>query len=250
MATLVLVHGGWAAGWVWERVLPLLAADGHRVVAPDLPGHGDDAMPAAEIGLDTYVARVAEVVDAQPEPVVLVGHSSGGVIVTQAAEVEPERIRRLVYVSAYLPADGQTLLDLGQTDHDQLVLPNLEFAPDGITVTVKPEAVRDALFSDCSVTDYERYLARVKPEPLVVAGTPVKVTPERFGRVPRAYVECLHDRGISIDLQRRMHAAVPCDEVVSMETGHMPMYAAPEMLATHLVALAGSAKPKKRQGDR
>jgi pimeloyl-ACP methyl ester carboxylesterase len=238
MATCMLVHGGWAGGWVWERVLPSLEADGHRVVAPDLPGHGEDPTPAAQITLDTYVVRVAEILDALPEPVVLVGHSSGGVIVTQAAEVMPERIRRLVYVSAYLPNDGESLLDLGQTDADQLILPNLEFAPDGVTATVKADAVRDALFADCTDEDYERYLARVKPEPLAVAGTPVKVTPERFGRVPRAYIECLRDRGISIGLQRRMHAALPCADVVSMETGHMPMYAAPETLAAHLVALA------------
>jgi pimeloyl-ACP methyl ester carboxylesterase len=239
MATLVLVHGGWAGGWVWERVVPILEADGHVVVAPDLPAHGDDPTPAAEITLETYVRRVTEVVDAQREPVVLVGHSSGGVIITQAAEARPERIRLLVYACAYLPADGQTLLELGQTDPDQLVLPNLEFAPDGVTAMVKADAVREALFADCDETAYNGYVARIRSEPLAVAGTPVQVTPERYGRVPRAYIECQRDRGISLGLQQRMHTATPCHEVISMDTGHMPMYAAPERFAAHLSTLAG-----------
>jgi pimeloyl-ACP methyl ester carboxylesterase len=240
MATIVLIHGGWAGGWVWEKIVPPLTANGHHVVASDLPAHGDDRTPASEITLDGYVRRVVEIVDAQSEPVVLVGHSSGGVIITQAAEECPGRIRRLVYVCAYLPVDGQSLLELGQTDPDQLILPNLEFSPDGVTATVKEGAVRQALFADCADADYERYLARVTPEPLAPAATPVKTTPERFGGVPRAYIECKNDRGISIGLQRRMYAATPCQQVVPMDTGHMPMYAAPDELGAHLVALAGA----------
>jgi pimeloyl-ACP methyl ester carboxylesterase len=250
MATFVLVHGGWAGAWVWEKVVPLLEADGHRVAAPDLPAHGTDPTPAAEISLERYVDCVADVLDAQPEPVVLVGHSSGGVIVTQTAEARPAQIRQLVYTCAYLPADGQSLLDLGQTDPDQLILPNLEFAPDGVTATVRTEAIRDALFADCTSFDYERYLARIVPEPLAPAATPVKTTPERYGQVRRAYIECHRDRGISIDLQQRMHAVVPCDEVRSMDTGHMPMYAAPQDLAAHLVSLAtGSPDRIRRSGQ-
>jgi pimeloyl-ACP methyl ester carboxylesterase len=235
--TFVLVHGGWAGGWVWENVASPLEAGGHRVAVPDLPAHGKDATPASEITLDSYVRRVIETIDAQPEPVVLVGHSSGGVITTQVAEERAERIRLLVYTCAYLPADGESLLELGQTDQDQLILPNLEFAPDGVTALVKESAVRDALFADCSDADYEHYLARVKPEPLAPAATPVRVTADRYGSVPRVYIECLNDRGISIGLQRRMHEATPCREVVSMQTGHMPMYAAPKALTDHLVAL-------------
>jgi pimeloyl-ACP methyl ester carboxylesterase len=238
MATFVLIHGGWAGGWVWEKVVPLLEANGHRVVVPDLPGHGDDPTPAAEITLESYVGRVAEILDAQLEPVVLVGHSSGGVIITQAAEQCPARIRLLVYTCAYLPADGQSLLDLGQTDPDQLILPNLEFAPDGVTATVKADAVREALFADCADADYERFTARVRPEPLAPAATPVKVTPDGYGRVPRVYIECRRDRGISLGLQQRMHAATSCREVIAMDTGHMPMYAAPQALVNHLLALA------------
>ncbi|HEX6310790.1 MAG TPA: alpha/beta fold hydrolase [Acidimicrobiia bacterium] len=241
MAGFVLIHGGWAGGWVWEKVVPFLEANGHDVVAPDLPGHGDDTTAPDAITLDTYVERVAQLLDAQPEPAVLVGHSSGGVIITQAAEHRSERLQLLVYVCAYLPVEGQSLLDLGQADSDQLILPNLEFAPDGTTVSIKREAIHDALFADCPDSDYESFLARSRPEPLAVAGTPVSVTPRKYGGVPRAFIETQRDRGISIALQRRMHTATPCNPIVTMDTGHMPMYAAPDELAAHLSELATRA---------
>jgi pimeloyl-ACP methyl ester carboxylesterase len=238
MAAFVLIHGGWVGGWVWEKIIPRLADAGHHAIAPDLPAHGDDPTPATEVTLDTYVDRVTDLLDSQPDPVVLVGHSSGGVIVTQAAEQRPERIRQLIYTCAYLPADGQSLLDLGQTDPDQLILPNLVFSAEGATATVNPDAVRDALFADCTEDDHRRFNTRIRPEPLAVAATPVKTTPDRFGTVPRAYIECSRDRGISVGLQRRMCAATPCNTIVTMDTGHMPMYAAPDILARHLVTLA------------
>jgi pimeloyl-ACP methyl ester carboxylesterase len=241
MTTFVLIHGGWAGGWTWERVAPLLEAAGHRAVAPDLPGHGSDRTPISEITLERYVDRVLEALDAAAEPVVLVGHSSGGVVITQAAERRPEKVRRLVYLCAYLPGDGQSLFDLGQTDADGLILPNLVVSEDRSSARVKDEVLREALFADCAEEDYERAVARFVPaEPLAPAATPVRVTPANFGRVPRAYIECLRDRAMSPELQRRMYTAVPCNEVIAMETGHSPHYAAPETLAARLGALAGS----------
>src|SRR5690348_7432805 len=77
MSVFVLIHGSWHGGWCWERVTPLLRAAGHRVIAPDLPGHGHDA-PPVERAYERYVPFVCGLLDAQPEPVVLVGHSSGG----------------------------------------------------------------------------------------------------------------------------------------------------------------------------
>ena len=81
MATFVLIHGAWHGGWCWRKVVPHLEAAGHTVIAPDLPSHGDDPTPAAEVTLDDYVRRVCEILDAQDEPVVLVGHSMGGLLV-------------------------------------------------------------------------------------------------------------------------------------------------------------------------
>ena len=96
MSTFVLVHGGWSGGWCWDKVVPLLEEAGHEVQAPDLPGSGDDPTPIPEVSLRGYAERICGVLDARPEPAVLVGHSSGGSVVSQAANVleSPEGCRR------------------------------------------------------------------------------------------------------------------------------------------------------------
>ena len=78
MSTYVLIHGSWHGGWCWDKTVALLKEAGHQALAPDLPGHGQDKTPVAEITLARFVARVGEILEAQPEPVILVGHSMGG----------------------------------------------------------------------------------------------------------------------------------------------------------------------------
>lgn len=240
MSTFVLIHGGWAGSWYWEKVVPLLEDAGHRVVAPDLPGHGDDPTPWADISLRSYVLRTVEVLDAVGEPVTLVGHSSGGITVAQATERRPEQVELAVYLAAYLPADGQSVLDLGASDREGLIVPNLLVAEDGGTATVREDVIRDALFADCADQDYRRAVARFRPEPLAPAATPVTLTPAGFGRVARAYVECRRDRALSPASQRAMYTATPCAQVVSLGTGHSPQYAAPGALAALLGRLAAA----------
>jgi pimeloyl-ACP methyl ester carboxylesterase len=89
-----------------------LKAAGHSVETFDLPGMGDDHTSASEVSLDSYAGRVCEVLAASSEPAIVVGHSMGGIVATQAAARCPARVAALVYVAAFLPKDGQSLLDL------------------------------------------------------------------------------------------------------------------------------------------
>ena len=86
MSTYVLVHGAWHGAWCWYKLTPLLQKLGHTVLTPDLPSHGIDKTPTAAITLKDYSLRVCEVLDSCPEPVILVGHSMGGVVITEAAQ--------------------------------------------------------------------------------------------------------------------------------------------------------------------
>ncbi len=236
--TFLFIHGGWAGGWCWEQLAPELERAGHRVLTPDLPGHGNDSQPVAQHTLATYVDFVVDLLDRERDPVILVAHSSGGIIASQAAEHRSERIARLVYVCAYLPRDGESLMSLGGQDQEQLLLPNLVPSSDGATVSIRPEVVRDVLFDDCPEEVCAAALARfTSGEPLAFAGAAVQLTKECFGSIPKTYVECTRDRAISPSLQRKMHVAAGCESVFTMETGHSPHYAAPEVLAKHLLAM-------------
>ncbi len=238
MSTFVLIHGGWHGAWCWDRVAPLLEQAGHKVVRFDLPGHGEDRTPAAEVTLQGYTDRVVEALDAQPEPVVLVGHSLGGIAISQAAEQRPEKIEKLVYVCALLLPSGKSASENSQEDNDSVVFNNVEVQGDLGRIVIKEEGLEQALYHDCPEEDFKRARRLISPQPAAPLGTPIEVTDENFGRVRRTYVHTTQDRTASPAAQERMYTEMPCEKVVSMATGHLPFFAAPEELAGHLDSLA------------
>ncbi|HTZ04362.1 MAG TPA: alpha/beta fold hydrolase [Gaiellaceae bacterium] len=238
MATFVLVHGAWHGAWCWRDVTPLLESAGHRVLAPDLPGHGEDFSPVAEMTLDAYARRVRETVDEAAEPVVLVGHSMGGIVVTQAAEQVPDRVTRLVYVTAFLPGDGQSLADLAHSvEGGDRVQPNLVVDGESGTCVVAEDALVDVFYGECSPENVAYATARLVPEALAVVVAPVRVTDGGAGRIPRVYVECSNDRGLTLPLQRHMQSARPCGVVLELDADHSPFLSRPRELARHLLSL-------------
>ena len=235
MSTYVMIHGAWHGGWCWDKVRRRLEDAGHRVATPDLPGHGDDKTQTAAVTLDAYAGRVCEVLDAQAEPVILVGHSMGGVVITAAAERRPEKVRALVYLCAFLPGDGDTLMALASQDPTSLVLPNLVISEEHGSATVRDEGIVPAFYAPCSEADATLAKSRLVPQALAPLDVPVTVTPERAGRVPRYYIECTEDRAIPIALQRSMVAAHPCRHVFTLETDHSPFYSAVDELVECLL---------------
>jgi pimeloyl-ACP methyl ester carboxylesterase len=225
VATYVLVHGAWHGAWAWDHVTPLLEADGHRVIAVDLP----------RSTLEANVATIREAIESAGDPVILVGHSAGGMWITQTAEEVPERILRLVYVTAFLPSDGQALGDLAA---DDIVQTNLIVDEEAGTALVAEEARREAFYAECSDEVASAASARNIPEALAPFAAPVQLTAERNGSIPRAYIECLRDKAIVIDKQRSMQAARPCDPVFTIDTDHSPTLSRPAELADALLALA------------
>lgn len=222
---------------MWDKVVPLLEEAGHEVVAPDLPGHGDDRTPISEVSMQRYADRVSEVLDAQSGQVVLVGHSMGGAVITQAAEQRPEKIEKLVYLTAFLLRHGETLMSVAETDTESIILPNLEMSEDQTYANIRDDAVKEVVCADCSDEDVERMKSLLVPQATAPFATPIAVTEDNFGSLPRAYVETLQDRAISPPSQKGMYERTPCQQVISMHTSHAPMLSAPEELAGHLESL-------------
>jgi pimeloyl-ACP methyl ester carboxylesterase len=113
MSTFVLVHGAWQSKGTWDLLSPLLEKQGHRVVVPVLSGLGtDQGRLSPEITLRQHVEDVSRELSRVSEQVVLVGHSYAGMIISGAAEAKPDRVARLVFLDAFIPEDGQSVLDL------------------------------------------------------------------------------------------------------------------------------------------
>lgn len=114
MSNFVLVHGSWAGGWQWDRVRQRLEAAGHRVLTPSLTGMADrHHLAGPDVGLGTHIQDVARLIEFERlDDVVLAGHSYGGMVITGASALVPDRITRLVYVDAFLPRPGECAWDL------------------------------------------------------------------------------------------------------------------------------------------
>jgi pimeloyl-ACP methyl ester carboxylesterase len=114
MATFVIAHGAWSSGWAWKKMRPLLRAAGHEVFTPSYTGLGERShLATPEVGLDTHIQDVVNVLFYEDlSDVILVGHSYGGMVATGVADKASERIKKVVYLDAFVPKDGQCLQDL------------------------------------------------------------------------------------------------------------------------------------------
>lgn len=222
MTTFVLVHGVHHGGWCWYKVAALLEASGHKVHAPDLPGHGRNAAMAASLA--TYVDHVCAILDAEADPVVLVGHSMGGAVITGVSEARPEKIAQIVYLSAYMTESGKSMAGKFAA----------QAGGDGI-IPVTDSTKR--LYHDCPAEDAALARLCLTPQAVQPLLDPIDWSAERWGSIPRTFIGCLQDRVFAIADQRMRAAIVPGTRWLELDSGHSPFFAMPDKLAELLESL-------------
>lgn len=241
MAGFVLIHGSWHGGWCFDPVAELLRTAGHTVAAPTLPGMGGNEAELRAVtlqGWGQFAARQCAELKAQlgGAPVVLAGHSRGGLVVSTAAEQHPEAMDALVYICAMMLPSGMSraefkALEEPTPDFDALISPVA-----GGAGTVVDTSKAGPVFAQLSPPELvAAALPRLLAEPHGPRSTPIEVTAERWGRLPRIYVECTQDRTIPIASQRRMQAMSPGAKVVTLDSDHSPYLCRPQELAAALI---------------
>ncbi|GAB1340410.1 alpha/beta fold hydrolase [Streptomyces sp. E-15] len=232
MATFLLVHGAWHNGRSWDRVVPLLEAAGHRVLAPSLTGYGDKAhLLSPEIGLGTHIDDVVGLIeDEHLHDVVLVGHSYAGMVISGVANRVPKRIAHLVFLDAMVPEDGETAVDVLPVTK-QLI----DLAVDGWRVPPMPESPPPlGLFGVTDPDDLAWLRSMLSDQPVRCLREPVLLDEPAARTIPRTHIHCLEGR--PADITRR---PVPAGERVrELPTGHDCMITMPVELTALLLETA------------
>jgi pimeloyl-ACP methyl ester carboxylesterase len=237
VTSVVLVHGAWHGAWCFDRVLAELEAAGIDAVAVDLPGHGSDPGPLSDLQGDA--ARVREVLDGLDGDCVLLGHSYGGAVITEAG-THPA-VRHLVYLCAFALDRNESCMAAAIEESSALDIsydgrPNLADAiighPDG-TSTVEPVLGAECFYNDCDAETTAWAIARLGPQPLVTLNDVSTVAAWR--ERPSTYVVCREDLAVHPDLQRAM--ARRCTTTIEWPTSHSPFLSAPERFPALLSGL-------------
>jgi pimeloyl-ACP methyl ester carboxylesterase len=275
--TIVLVHGAWHGAWCWQPVIPELLQQGLAPFSVELPAHGlkarfpegfgSDAArfaaapsPHAGITLGDYADAVLEVVDAAlasgSGPVLLAGHSMAGIALTAVAERAPDKFAGLAYLAAFMPMPGMPMIDYvrcaensGEEVAGLFVAPppkigamRIDYRSDAAG---QRERIRSAFAHDVDAQAFAAMAHLLTPDvPAGPVATPTVATPERWGRVPRAYIRCSEDRAVMPALQdrfiREADALTPGNptRVLTLAASHSPFLSMPAELARALASIA------------
>jgi pimeloyl-ACP methyl ester carboxylesterase len=232
MSHYILVHGAWEESRIWDDVSPVLQQNGHVVTAVDMPGHGSNLLPLSDVTMDKYVQAVADAISQLDHPVVLVGHSMAGAVISQVAELIPEKVERLIYVAAFLLKNGGSVLEAMQSDSAGELLPEIVFSDDQSYASIPAGALRRVGFHDVDRKAIQRVLPlmaeRQATEPFMAK---VAVSDENFGSVPKTYIRTTIDKVTTSALQNRMISNWKVETIHNLESGHFPAFSVPEKLA-------------------
>jgi pimeloyl-ACP methyl ester carboxylesterase len=234
---VVFVHGACVrdGAWWWHRTAELLAQEGVASETPALPSCGETGQPAsgAGPGLAEDVDAVRTVLTASAEPTVLVGHSYGGIVATEAA-AGLESVQHLLFVSSYLPEIGESLSTFGPDEP----APFLEVDPDAGTFTVRTDALAPVFLQDCDAEVQAAAEARTARQSVAVLDQPVRAA--AWEDVPSTYLVCTDDRGTPAERQRAF--AARAGRVVELGTGHHPFLSQPAAVRDLVLGLRGGRR--------
>jgi pimeloyl-ACP methyl ester carboxylesterase len=231
--TFVLVHGGGTTGGCWELLLPLLD---RPACAVDLPGRGHHPADLASLTLSEFADCVAAViVERDLIDVVLVGHSLAGITLPRVADRVSDRLRRLVFISCAVPAQGDSVADILATFSPTVAQVAARIGDDVVTAEgfLHPELASAMLCNDMDERQQRLTLSLLVPEALQVVSEPMDLSGLRHA-IPITYVRLLRDQSLTPATQDRMAAHLGATDIIDLDAGHMAMISQPEKLAAIL----------------
>jgi pimeloyl-ACP methyl ester carboxylesterase len=240
--TFVLVHGAWHDGSCWDAVSSLLRAQNHHVICPDLPGHGADRTALAKITFKSYVTSLINLLESLADNAILVGHSMSGMVISEVASSIPHKISHLIYISAYLPLQGESVFDLITLNRSHepftAIEHSMQMSPDKRACSIEQTSIIPLFYNLTPHALASQAQAAFGTQATLPLAAKVKLDEEALAAIPTTYIACSEDKVIPVHHQRRMLARRTCNTVLQIKTDHSPFYSAPEQLAALLEASA------------
>jgi len=228
MATFLVCHGAWSAGWAWKKMHPLMAAAGHRLVSPTYTGLGErEHLANPSIDLETHVQDILNVIRYEDlRDIALIGHSYGGMVASGVADRAREAIAQLIYLDAFVPGDGQCLLDfLAESERRRML--GLAKSGDGWRVPPNPTP------PDTPPADVEWLSERRVHHPIKCFEMKLKLHGELT--LPRSYIYATRAAPLDTFGQFARRAKTePGWRYYEIDASHSPHVTAPEALMTVL----------------
>jgi pimeloyl-ACP methyl ester carboxylesterase len=234
--TVVLVHGAWHGGWCWAATQAELDKHGIASLAPDRPGHGASTMPLCDMYGDA--AHIRAVLATIPGEVVLVGHSYGGSVITEAAIGSPN-VKHLVYLCAFALMGGESRQMFREIAPPvKTALDAARIISDNDTSSINPELAEAAFYAHCPPGVAQAATARLQPQRMITFQQPVTET--SWARIPTTYVICTKDAALSPSHQEILAKRVSDagGTVLRLDTDHSPFASMPVETADILVSVA------------
>jgi len=222
--TFLLCHGAWSGGWSWKKMHPLMAAAGHRLVAPTYTGLGERAhLASPSIDLNTHIQDILNVITFEDlNDIVLLGHSYGGMVATGVADRARERATQLIYLDAFVPRDGQSLFDLNEAGREPMR--KAASADDGYRIPPNPPP------PDTPQADLDWLNARRVAMPIKCFETRLKLA-HGEPPMPRSYIYCTRiPPGDTFGQFARRTKSEEGWRYVELDASHAPNVTAPEAL--------------------
>ena len=234
----VLIHGAWHGGWCWKPVVPLLRAAGYRVTRPTLTGLGERAhLASPAVTLDTHIEDVVKHIETEEfEHVILVGHSYGGMVITGVADRLAARLSGLVYLDAFVPDDGKSVLDYLAAERRSGIVREGEG-------TGMVSCMPLPLLGLTREEDRAWVARRLTRQPYATFAQPVQLTGNGSAALPRTFVYCKQPPTGAFDQFAARLSADPKWRYVELNTGHDAMICDPAGVAKILIEAAPAQVP-------
>lgn len=234
---IILVHGAYHGAWCWDPLLDCLHGTGVKAYAPDLPGHGTAQGWINDQTMKNYIDAIVHKIDEMDTPVTLLGHSMSGAVVTACAEARPDKIAHLVFLAAYIPANGETVGDLVKADKASFVQAERIDVAGNDAICLKAGTLSDAFYSGATPKQLAWAEDRVQLQGFEPFTHTFTLTDNGFGSIPKTAIICTEDRAISPDHQRWMATHAGCDPIIDLASDHSPFATNTNALAEILIRL-------------